>query len=548
MIEPAVTTVDDEPTPDVAGEPVPQRLRAARRSYNVVVMVLVVGALVTAGLALVSAHLASSNEQHLLNLRSKEVASALTAALPDVQTPLGAAVALVDIDGANVPKFSQFVAPYVGPGRNFVSISIWRAGHLNQGPVAVVGEQPELTSATGGAAAILRAAAKRPGLTVRGLLHATQPRIAYAYSGTRTGPFIVEGEQALAASRYTKLPANSAYSNVDVAVYIAKTPTMHRLLLSTVRRLPLPGRHATTEVAFGSETLTVVVSARQPLGGTLPERLPWVILIVGLLLTIGAGALTVRLIAGRRGAQALAAENNRLYAEQRGIAQSLQHALLPEDLPKIAGLRLAARYEAGAPGVDIGGDWYDLMQLGADRLLLVIGDVSGRGIRAATTMASLRFAIQYAAKTEPPESFLPKLSSLRSLRENKQLATVLCVVVEPKAHTVSVTSAGHLPPVMVHDGQSELLLPDVGLPIGVDQSATYTATTFNVPDGATLLGFTDGLVERHHETLDDGLARLCRVAAEVNGELEAMMAQILEQVRGTESADDTAIAGIQWTN
>ena len=547
MIGPAVTTPDDEPTPEVAGEPVSQRLRPARRSYNVVVIVLLVGALVTAGLALVSAQLASSNEQHLLRLKSKEVASALTAALPDVQTPLGAAVALVDIDGANVAKFSEFVAPYVGPGRNFVSISIWRAGHLNQGPVAVVGEKPELPAAKGGAAAILRAAAKRSGLTVRGLLHATQPRIAYAYSGARTGPFIVEGEQALAASRYTKLPANSAYSNVDVAVYIAETPVTHRLLLSTVRRLPLPGRHATTQVAFGSETLTVVVSARQPLGGTLPERLPWVISIVGLLLTIGAGALTFRLIAGRRGAQALAAENSRLYSEQRGIAQSLQHALLPEDLPSIDGLRLAARYEAGAPGVDIGGDWYDLLQLDADRVLLVIGDVSGRGIRAATTMASLRFAIQYAAKSEPPEIFLPKLSSLRSLRDNKQLATVLCVVVEPKARTVSVTSAGHLPLVMVHDGGSELLLPEVGLPIGVDPQAHYTATTFTVPHGATLLGFTDGLVERHHETLDDGLARLCRVAAEVNGELEAMMAQILEQVRGTESVDDTAIAGIQWT-
>jgi len=127
------------------------------------------------------------------------------------------------------------------------------------------------------------------------------------------------------------------------------------------------------------------------------------------------------------------------------------------------------------------------------------------------------------------------------------LATVLCVVVDPKARTVSVTSAGHLPLVMVHDGGSELLLPEVGLPIGVDPQAHYTATTFTVPHGATLLGFTDGLVERHHETLDDGLARLCRVAAEVNGELEAMMAQILEQVRGTESVDDTAIAGIQWT-
>jgi len=271
------------------------------------------------------------------------------------------------------------------------------------------------------------------------------------------------------------------------------------------------------------------------------------IVILGLLLTGGAGFLTFRLIVGRREALGLAADNNRLYAEQHGIAQSLQHALLPEELPQIDGLRLAARYEAGAPGVDIGGDWYDLIRLDPGRLLLVIGDVSGRGIRAATAMASLRFAIEYAAQNDPPAVFLPKLSGVRALRENQLLATVLCVVIDLDGRGVSVTSAGHLPPLLVHDGQSELLQGEVGLPVGVDMNATYKTTTFAIPQGATLLGYTDGLVERHHETIDDGLDRLCRVAAEVNGELEEMMTQILERVRGPESVDDTAIAGIQWT-
>lgn len=474
--------------------------------------------------------------------------AALTTALPDIQTPLGAAVALADINGASASKFKVFTAPYVGVGHSFISISVWRVGQLDKGPVAVEGAEPELPSARGGAAAILRAATVRSGLTVRGLLHAKQPRLAYAYSGSRRGPFVVEAEAALPASRYTQLPANSAYSNVDVAVYIAKSPVADRLLLSTVRHLPLPGRTATTLVPFGSETLTVVVSARQPLDGTVTEWLPWATAIVGLLLTLGAGFLTFRLVAERREAQALAAENSHLYAEQHGIAQSLQHALLPEELPKLDGVRLAARYEAGAPGVDIGGDWYDVIELDCDRVLLVIGDVSGRGIRAATAMASLRFAIQYAAQTDEPAVFLPKLSAVRSLRESRQLATVLCMVVELSAQRVSVTNAGHLPPLLVHDGHSQLLQAEVGLPIGVDSDASYTSTSFAIPDGATLLGFTDGLVERHDETLDDGLDRLARVAVEVNGELEEMMTQILERVRGTESVDDTAIAGMQWTN
>ncbi len=522
------------------------------RSYRWVQVVAVVGVLVTAGLAVVSAELASSNENHLLKLRSKEVGSALTSALPSIQTPLGAAVALADITSGDKAKFSQFAQTYVGRRGQFVSMSVWRVNHLGQGPVVVVGSPPELDQARGGAAPILRAAARRTGsrteLSVRGLLHAKRARLAYAYAGSRPGAFLVEAEQAIAPSRYTRLPPNSAYSNVDIAVYVGRRAIPSRLLLSTVRTLPLPGQHVLTDIPFGSDTLAVVISAREPLGGSLPELMPWVIAVLGVLLTIGASVLTFRLIWGGRQAQQLAAENRRLYAEQRQIAQSLQHALLPEELPQIAGLRVAARYDAGMPGVDIGGDWYDMIRLGPDRLLMVVGDVSGRGIRAATAMAAVRSAIQYAAQMDPPEVFLPKLSGLRSLRDQGQLATVLCVVIDLSEHAVRVTSAGHLPPLLIHEGRSEYLLSEVGLPIGVDTNSSYVSSRFTVPPGASLLGFTDGLVERHEESLDDGLERLRSAAAEAGDDLPQMMAQILERVRLPESVDDTAMVGVQWAS
>jgi hypothetical protein len=515
-------------------------------------VVLAVGILVTAGLGLLSAELAGSNETHLLKLRSKEVGSALTSALPDVQTPLGAAVALADITGADKAKFSEFAATYVGAGRQFMSMSVWRVADLNRGPVVVVGSQPELPQARGRAVSVLRLAAARTGarteLTVRGLLHATQPRIAYAYAGSKPGVYLVEAESALPKSRFSKLPSNSAYSNLNIAVYIGKHPVPSRLLLSTVRPLPLRGEHVQTNVPFGSDTLAVVISARQPLGGSLPQLMPWVIAIIGVLLMVGASYLTFRLIWGGRRAQRLAAENRRLFAEQRAIAQSLQNALLPEELPQIEGLEMAAVYDAGMPGVDVGGDWYDMIRLGPDRLLIVVGDVSGRGIRAAAAMASLRSAVQYAAQADPPEIFLPKLSGLRSLREQGQLATVLCMVVDLEEHLVHVTSAGHLPPLLIHDGQSEFLHSEVGLPIGVDTDSSYVSTSFSVPSGASLLGFTDGLVERHGENLDDGLERLGQTALDSSGDLRGMMDQILERVRGSESVDDTAIVGVQWAS
>jgi serine phosphatase RsbU (regulator of sigma subunit) len=272
-----------------------------------------------------------------------------------------------------------------------------------------------------------------------------------------------------------------------------------------------------------------------------------VIAVVGVLLTVGAAFLTFRLIWGGRRTQALAAENRQLYSEQHEIAQSLQQALLPDELPKIDGLKLSALYDAGAPGVDIGGDWYDIIRLSQRRLMLVVGDVSGRGIRAAAAMASVRSAIQYAAQADPPEDFLPMLSGLRSLRDQGQLATVLCIVIDLQENRVQITSAGHLPPLLVRDdGRSEFLETEVGLPIGVDTECTYVSSSFTVPDGAYLLGFTDGLVERHGENLDDGLERLRQAAMRASGDLEQMMSEILEQVRGTESVDDTAMAGVQW--
>jgi serine phosphatase RsbU (regulator of sigma subunit) len=133
------------------------------------------------------------------------------------------------------------------------------------------------------------------------------------------------------------------------------------------------------------------------------------------------------------------------------------------------------------------------------------------------------------------------------LRDQGQLATVLCIVIDLQENRVQITSAGHLPPLLVHDdGHCEFLETEVGLPIGVDTDCSYVSSSFAVPPGASLFGFTDGLIERHDENLDDGLERLRQVAMRASGDLEQMMSQILEQVRGTESVDDTAMAGVQW--
>jgi serine phosphatase RsbU (regulator of sigma subunit) len=529
------------------------------RPFSLVVVVIVVGVLVTGGLTWISAILYTNNEHRLLNLRARDVGAVLTEVLPSIQTPLASAAALADATGGDMTKFKRFVVPYVGAAGThpFVSMSLWRSTDIGRGPIAVVGAPPALRGSDPRARTFFARSLKFPGLSVIGLLNPPVDRLGYGFSGPRTsGAFIAYGESRLPGNRYSAPQTNSSFNDLDYALFLGPTSRAANLLITSVRHLPLPGRTVTEKIPFGDTFLTITVSARRPLAGSFPHALPWGIAAVGLFLTLGASLLMLRLIRRRTQAEQLAArleqvaaENQRLYAEQRGIAQTLQHALLPEALPQLPGLQSAARYEAGVEGVEVGGDWYDLIPLGEDKLLLVVGDVSGRGLRAATTMASLRYAIHaYAAEGDAPDAILTKLSKLVSVRTSGQLATVLCALVDVRARNVTVTTAGHLPPLLIGGDRAEFIKTDVGLPIGVDEAASYTSATVSAPSGATLLAFTDGLVERRGESIDVGLERLRARASTNHASLSELLTRILNELRDDGADDDTAIAGIRWMN
>jgi serine phosphatase RsbU (regulator of sigma subunit) len=532
----------------------PERARG-RWPFWLAVLVLVVGLVVTGVLTWVSSSLYASNEKRLLRLRGRDVSSVLTAVLPSLQTPLASAAALADVSGGDIRRFERFVAPYVGQGPThpFVSLSLWRIAAPQRGPVAVLGVPPKLSTEMARTRAFFSRAAAAPGLVVIGFLRSPPLRLGYASTAGVRGPYAAYGESALQSDRYAPAQSNAAFSDLEFAVYLGPRAIPRRLLVASVRHLPLTGRRTTVNVPFGDTSFTIEVAARGPLGGSLPQRLPWAIAIVGALLTLAAVALMVRLIERRRSAERLARtleevaeENRRLYAEQRGIAQTLQHALLPEALPQLPGLQASARYEAGVDGVDIGGDWYDLIALDDRRLLLVVGDVSGRGLRAATTMAALRYAIHaYAADGDAPSSLLTKLSKLLNIGTEGQIATVLCALIDVQARQVSVASAGHLPPLMITDGHSQFVNTVVGMPVGVDHEASYAATTVSAPPGATLLAFTDGLVERRGESIDAGLNRL-RDAVVSDLPLEELLTRLVGDLRDDRADDDTAIAAIRW--
>ncbi|MGZ4183778.1 MAG: PP2C family protein-serine/threonine phosphatase [Solirubrobacteraceae bacterium] len=539
---------------DTAPESTP---RGRSWPYRSAVAVAVVGLLVTAALIVVSAILYHNNEHRLLRLRTRDIGSILTTAVPNIQTSVASTATFAEATNGNARKFDTFAAQYVGQagGRPFSSLSLWRVDNPEDGPTTVVGAKPELADLMGKAPALFARAAATHKLTVLGLLGGAAPRIGYAFVEPGTnGPYAVYAESALPASRYSGTRKDSSFNDVNYALYLGKVPSNQTLLLTSAKHVPLPGHRAVVTIPFGDTFLTVRATARSSLAGSLPRDLPWLIGIVGTLLTVGAAALTIRLIERRRRTEDLAdrlehvaEENRRLYAEQHGIAQTLQHALLPAELPQVHGLQASARYEAGVEGVDIGGDWYDAITVEDKRLLLVVGDVSGRGLHAATTMAALRYAIHaYAAQGDGPATILTKLNKLVSVKSSGQLATVLCVLIDPEARELTVTSAGHLPPLLVSGGRGEFVKSDVGLPIGVDRHASYTSVTVTVGPDATLLAFTDGLVERRGESIDVGLGRLRDHATSNHATLDELLTRVVSNLRQDGADDDTAIAGIRW--
>jgi serine phosphatase RsbU (regulator of sigma subunit) len=264
--------------------------------------------------------------------------------------------------------------------------------------------------------------------------------------------------------------------------------------------------------------------------------------------------MTDRLARRRRHAEQLAAvldrvaeQNRQMYAEQRTIAQSLQHALLPETLPAFGGLQTSARYVPATSGIDVGGDWYDVVAIDERSVLLLVGDVSGHGLRAATTMASLRYAaLAYAAQDPQPAALLERLSDFANSQEHEYFATVLCCRVDVEAHTVTLASAGHMAPLLLDDSGGHFVEVDVGVPIGVARDAPYAEVDITVPPRSTLVAFTDGLVERRGETIDAGLARLRDVAASEPLTLEKLVARLVGELASDEHNDDTAILAIRW--
>ncbi|WP_367433356.1 SpoIIE family protein phosphatase [Streptomyces celluloflavus] len=226
-------------------------------------------------------------------------------------------------------------------------------------------------------------------------------------------------------------------------------------------------------------------------------------------------------------------------ARQRAAAVTLQRSLLPQELEQPDDLRVAATYQPGGTDAAVGGDWYDVITLGAGRTALVIGDVMGRGVRAAAVMGQLRTAVRaYARLDLPPHEVLQLLDGLAAEIDASQIATCVYAVHDPNEGRLVYASAGHLP-ILVRDpdGAVRRAAEPTGPPLG---TGGWLHTSGSVPfgPGCSAVLYTDGLVERRDKDIDDGVEALERALSGATGAPDIVCDRLLRSLGITAAHDD----------
>jgi anti-sigma regulatory factor (Ser/Thr protein kinase) len=229
------------------------------------------------------------------------------------------------------------------------------------------------------------------------------------------------------------------------------------------------------------------------------------------------------------------------------VAETLQRSLLPERLPDLPGLEIAARYVPGAADAQVGGDWYDVISLRDGQAAIAIGDVVGHGLDAAARMARLSNALRaYALEGLRPSLVLERMNGFAREVAGGPMATLMYGVVDPDEGRLRLATAGHPPPLVITpDGEAYFAEGPAGSPLGVVPFPTYEETTIPLVAGATVLLYTDGLVERPQTSLDEGLEWLHGFARGVQGGPDELCGAILqERFGGVAPRDDVALLAV----
>jgi serine phosphatase RsbU (regulator of sigma subunit)/anti-sigma regulatory factor (Ser/Thr protein kinase) len=237
---------------------------------------------------------------------------------------------------------------------------------------------------------------------------------------------------------------------------------------------------------------------------------------------------------------ALAVDRARLFEQERHIAETLQRSLLPEQLPQIPGLKVAVRYLPAGAGMEVGGDWFDMFELGDGHVALAMGDVVGRGVRAAALMGKLRTALEaYAFDGRSPEEVVDRLHALMERQHRAEMATLLYVAINPDREGAELANAGHMPLLIRGpDGDTRFTTRSASPPLGALPFVRFDGMHVHIEPGSTLLLFTDGLVEVRGTSIELRLDELRRMVEAGPSDPELLCDAVLERMLGSEEPQD----------
>jgi CheY-like chemotaxis protein len=349
-------------------------------------------------------------------------------------------------------------------------------------------------------------------------------------------------EACAGAARIFRTPSVVCASDAEVwlAASVAgpdETPTVNRWMPPD--NFPVPG-------TYGDISADLVGLVPWPAGDTVRvvavtqrlDRGPIYVMVPTGTADPGSPVLTLlaQTVAGTIEAQ-------RAYAVEHHLALTLQRSLLPRRLPRIPGIDVAVRYVPASDTALIGGDFYDLSQFD-DELAVVVGDVGGHSLHAATVMAELRHATRaYIAEGHRPADVIDRLRVFVRRLLPDEVATICLLTMDTTTGRVRLANAGHPAPLLIVGDEVTQVTERAPL-LGLVSPGAKEAE-FEVPDGATLLLYTDGLVERRDENIDEGIQRLVAAAARPDANLESYCDRVVAAVGPDQPSDDIALVALR---
>ena len=525
---------------------------AGRRSLPVVITVvlLVVFGLLAAGCRV----LFDQTENRLLKQRTSEAALALQASVSNIRSPLDAAARMASLTNGDPNAFAKMIGPAVGDetGPPFTAAALYRFGDPT--PIAHVGPDTHLpANGVNGVTGMFDRASKTPFIVIDLLNGGDRRRLGYAVADSTTNPkYVAYGERTLSIDPNVRRQTGQPFSNLDYAFYLGSHVASDELLGASVRDLPIRGRQAQQAIDFGDTKLLLVMTPTDRLSSGLFDNLWWMVAGAGLLVSVAFGILARRLMDRRDTALTLANDNERLYDEQRQIAETLQLSLLPQFLDTPPGVHATARYWPAGSANLIGGDFYDMFVIDESRWAIAIGDVCGKGIEAAALTGLARHTLRAAARTTA--SAIEVLQAVHRALQHHQPPTFctacFCYLTrrDDDTYLLELSLGGHPEPLLRRADGSVEPVGQRGTLLGMIEPTLHETTT-ELRRGDTVTFYTDGLTDAPAQEavpVEELVDHLRRRGDRPVGEIADSIRVLKRSRRPLGSGDDTVVLIVRF--